>query len=77
MQHVDLLDDYLSVERAAKALHVHPHTLKRWRWNNYGPHPIKVGGRMYYRASDIQCWLASLGNDGESHIPASRAGGVQ
>jgi predicted DNA-binding transcriptional regulator AlpA len=60
MQHEDLLTDYLSVASAAKALHVHPHTLKRWRWNNYGPQPVKVGGRMYYRASEIQRWLASL-----------------
>lgn len=61
MQYTDLLTDYLSVTAAAKALHVHPHTLKRWRWNNYGPQPVKVGGRMYYRASDIQRWLQSLG----------------
>lgn len=61
MQHADLLTDYLPVASAAKALHVHPHTLKRWRWNNYGPQPVKVGGRMYYRATEIQRWLESLG----------------
>ena len=58
----DLLSEYLSVPAAAEALHVHPHTLKRWRWRSYGPQPVKVGGRLYYRATDIQSWLNSLGN---------------
>ncbi len=56
----DLLSDYLPVPAAAKALRVHPHTLKRWRWRSYGPQPVKVGGRLFYRVSDIQSWLASL-----------------
>jgi len=57
----DLLTDYLTPPDAARALHVHPHTLKRWRWRNYGPSPVRVGQRLYYRASDIQGWLDSLG----------------
>lgn len=57
----DLLSDYLPVPAAAKALHVHPHTLKRWRWRGYGPQPVRVGGRLFYRASEIEAWLASLG----------------
>lgn len=57
----DLLSNYLPVPAAAKALHVHPHTLKRWRWRSYGPQPVKIGGRLFYRVSDIETWLASLG----------------
>lgn len=57
----DLLSEYLPVPAAAKALHVHPHTLKRWRWRGYGPQPVKVGGRLFYRVVDIQSWLDSLG----------------
>ncbi|GAB2504295.1 helix-turn-helix transcriptional regulator [Arenimonas alkanexedens] len=62
----DLLFDYLPVPAAARALHVHPHTLKRWRWRSYGPQPVKVGGRLFYRVSDIEGWLASLGEGGRA-----------
>lgn len=24
------------------------------------PQPVKLGGRLYWRASDVQAWLASL-----------------
>ena len=57
----DLLAEYLSVTETAHALHIHPHTLKRWRWQNYGPQPVKVGGRLFYRVVDIKSWLDSLG----------------
>lgn len=61
MQGNDLLSNYLSVSDAAEALRVHPHTLKRWRLRCYGPKPVKVGGRLFYRVADVQNWLASLG----------------
>lgn len=57
----NLLSGYLTVTATAHALHVHPHTLKRWRWKGYGPRAIKVGGRLFYRVTDVQAWLASLG----------------
>lgn len=63
----DLLSNYLSVVAAAQALNVHPHTLKRWRWRNYGPKPVKVGGRLYYRLCDVQSWLDSLGSSTGAH----------
>lgn len=64
MEHPNInpLSDYLSREDAAKALQIHPFTLKRWRMRGYGPQGVKVGGRLRYRISDIQSWLASLGN---------------
>lgn len=57
---IELLANYMSVGDAAQALNVHPHTLKRWRRRNYGPKPVKVGGRLYYRACDVERWLDSL-----------------
>lgn len=57
----DLLFDYYTPAEAADTLHVHPHTLKRWRMRNYGPQPVRVGMRLYYRKSDIEGWLMSLG----------------
>lgn len=64
MQSQSLLTDYLTQDEAAAVLEVHPHTLKRWKWRDYGPKPVKVGGRVRYRLSDIQSWLASLGQAG-------------
>lgn len=61
-QTADLLRDYLTKDEAAAALGIHPFTLKRWRMRGYGPQGVKVGGRLRYRMSDIQSWLASLGN---------------
>lgn len=57
----DLLQDYLTKDEAAAVLSIHPYTLKRWRMRGYGPQAVKVGGRVRYRLSDIQHWLASLG----------------
>lgn len=56
-----VLAGYMSAKDAAKQLHVHPFTLRRWRKVPYGPKPVKVGGRLYYRRNDIQDWLQSLG----------------
>ena len=62
-----VLADYLTASAAAKELHVHPFTLRRWRKASYGPKPVKVGGRLYYVRSDIRSWLESLG---KSHAKA-------
>lgn len=59
----NLVRDYLSKNDAAAALGIHPFTLKRWRMRGYGPQGVKVGGRLRYRRSDIETWLASLGKD--------------
>lgn len=57
----DLLFDYYTPEEAAEALHVHPHTIRRWRTRGYGPKPVRVGVRLYYRKADITGWLQNLG----------------
>lgn len=56
-----LMADYVSATRAAKELQVSSFTLRRWRYAGYGPMPVRVGGRLRYRLSDIESWLASLG----------------
>lgn len=56
----DFLTEYFPPAATAKALRVHPQTLKRWRRAEYGPKPVKVGGRLFYRVSDVQQWLGSL-----------------
>lgn len=57
----DVMSDYIGPKEAAKALRVHPYTLRRWRSAQYGPMPVRVGGRVLYRVSDIQKWLSELG----------------
>lgn len=59
----DLVKEFLSKDEAAVALRIHPFTLKRWRMRGYGPQAVKVGGRLRYRVSDIESWLAELGKD--------------
>ncbi|OOG62219.1 hypothetical protein B0E46_13290 [Rhodanobacter sp. B04] len=59
-----LMDDYAPPSEAARELHKHPFTLKRWRRAGYGPQPVKIGGRLYYRRSDLARWLESLNSQG-------------
>jgi hypothetical protein len=36
-----------------------PRTLERWRWLRQGPEYLKVGGRVVYRAEDIETFEAA------------------
>ena len=31
-------------------------TLERWRWAQEGPRYLKIGGRVVYRASDVEAF---------------------
>jgi hypothetical protein len=35
-----------------------PRTLERWRWLGQGPKYLKIGGRVVYRAEDIEAFEA-------------------
>lgn len=38
-----------------------PRTLERWRWLKQGPDYLKIGGRVVYRAEDVEAFeLAQL-----------------
>jgi len=52
-----LLEGYLTVAAAADELGLHPYTLKRWRAKHYGPRPVRIGKRLYYRRADLAAWL--------------------
>jgi len=43
----------ISRKDAARALGLSPKTLCEWAARGLGPAPIKVGGRVYYRWSDV------------------------
>ena len=51
-------------------------TLERWRWQGRGPRYLKVGGRVLYRAEDIDAYEAGqlrLNAGGESAPAAETA----
>jgi predicted site-specific integrase-resolvase len=37
---------------------ISPRTLERWRWIGQGPKFLKLGGRVVYRAQDIENYEA-------------------
>lgn len=51
-------DSFLQADEASKTLHVHPITLLRWSKRGIAPKPKKIGGRWFYRNSEIQQLIA-------------------
>jgi hypothetical protein len=50
----------LDTERAGKFLgDFHLKTMMRWRARGVGPRYIKMGGRVFYRVSDLEEFLAA------------------
>lgn len=43
------------VELAAR-WKISPRTLERWRWTGDGPAFVKIGGRVVYRADDVEAY---------------------
>jgi predicted DNA-binding transcriptional regulator AlpA len=56
-----LLDGFIPIGETADQLGVHVRTLKRWKNQHYGPSPVHIGKRIFYRRADIAAWLAGLG----------------
>lgn len=53
IQSVDVVDDLVTEDEAAKILHQAPRTLTVWRCDGKGPRYTKLGRRIFYRRS----WL--------------------
>ena len=52
-QKVDsILEGFLTLDQTAAELGIHVVTLKRWKARRYGPRPVRVGARWYYRRDD-------------------------
>ena len=41
-------------------------TIAQWAWKKTGPRPVKVGGRAYYRFSEVCAFVAGEGPEGEA-----------
>jgi hypothetical protein len=45
-------------EQLATRWKLSPRTLERWRWLGVGPKYLKIGGRVRYRAEDVEAFEA-------------------
>lgn len=53
-----LKNNLLSRKEAAEYLGVHPQTLAKWASTGaYQLKYLKIGGRAFYRKSDLEAWL--------------------
>ena len=41
-------------------------TLSNWRSRRLGPVPIKLGGHVRYRLTDVEAWLAEQARDAQT-----------
>jgi len=68
---------YLTGKQLAEVLGIKPQTLRVWRWRGDGPPYIRFGGlhgRVIYRATDVDKWLAerTFRNTSEETVKATR-----
>ncbi len=57
----EILNRYnLTMDDAARLLHIGRSTIIRWRKKKYGPQPIHFGKMWRYSEEDILGWLKSL-----------------
>lgn len=69
IQPVDVLDDLVSEEDAAKVLHQAPRTLTVWRCHGKGPRYTKLGRRVFYRRE----WLREYA-EAQTVMPTPKGG---
>jgi predicted DNA-binding transcriptional regulator AlpA len=51
--------ELLTQDEAADFLRLSPRTLERYRVTGCGPIYVKLGGRVVYRPSDLEEWIAA------------------
>lgn len=56
----------LNEQNAALLLNVSVPTLRKWRYKGRGPKFLKLGSLVRYKPSDIEQWLTTLPQGGES-----------
>lgn len=52
------VEQLLTVQQAAERLGVSPSTMYGYRWRGIGPRSFRRGGRVLFRANDIDDFLA-------------------
>ena len=51
------LSTHTNTHGLAEILSVKPGTIKKWRYSNKGPEPIKIGGRYWYDLIKVREYL--------------------
>lgn len=49
-----------------------PRSMERWRWTGVGPRFLKLGGRIVYRAADIEAYEAERLHESTAATAGSR-----
>lgn len=53
------MSELRTTEEAAKRIRSVPKTMERWRHQGSGPPFVKIGGKVFYRDSDLDEWVES------------------
>jgi len=53
-----LLAGYLTAQQLADELGVDIRTIWRWRWARKAPPAYKLGGRLMFKKSEVEDWVA-------------------
>lgn len=56
----------MTAREAADKIGVHPNTLKNWAAKGYGPTRTKIGGRIAYRADEVDSFIEKQFDDATS-----------
>lgn len=62
------MSDLLTLAEVAERLRVPTATLRFWRHKGTGPKSFRLGGRVAYKASDVEAWIE------EQYAAASESG---
>ena len=52
-----LPDGRMSRNQTARYLGLAPQTLASWASRGFGPQPIKLGGKVFYRRADVDAFI--------------------
>lgn len=55
---------------AASQLGSKPSTLRAWRVKGKGPRYYKIGGKIFYKDSDLETWIEAQGRSSTSEVAA-------
>jgi excisionase family DNA binding protein len=60
------MDALMTPEEVAERLRRPVATVRFWRVKGIGPKAARVGGRVLYRQSDVEAWIARAFDAGET-----------
>jgi hypothetical protein len=72
---MDTTGELLTEREAADRLLMKPQTLTKWRCRKRGPRYVRLGGKVRYRAGDVQAFIdAGVVDPGQPRARKKRAG---